>query len=423
MRRKKKMKKKKFIQYIVLILSVVSMIGMLVACNSSTPTATTAVTATQTSASVTTPQNATSIITSKRNMVIIDPGGEQDLLKPVVEGFKAKYPDYVGDVQFIEASTGETVTKLKAEQQAGTPYTTFVVTGYDALSAGIDSDVYVNIPKEYPDRLKSSLANLSEDAKVQMDAGGGYGIPHLLSIGGPMFTFWPDKVPNPPKNLDDLLAFAKANPGKFSYPHPSNSGAGYAWLQGIPYLLGEENPGDPTTWTKVWPYLKELDKYIDYYTPGSSLLYREFNEGSRWLITTAVGYETNQRVMGAMVPEAKQLFMDKLHWVTDANFYAIPKGLDPQDVELGMLFIEYSLSPEIQPLMFDGGFMYPGPVITGITLADAPQASQDTLNAVITQDLINGINNYPHVGPMSPTNLVKAFQMWDEQIGTNKIKQ
>jgi putative spermidine/putrescine transport system substrate-binding protein len=73
--------------------------------------------------------------------------------------------------------------------------------------------------------------------------------------------------------------------------------------------------------------------------------------------------------------------------------------------------------------MYDTGFMYPGPVITGVTLADAPQSSQTALNAVITTDLIAGIKNYPHVGPMSPDNLVKAFQMWDEQIGTNKIKQ
>lgn len=417
------MKRNEVVRYIVIILSVVSVLGMLVACQKATPTPTTPAPVVQDTASVTTPPEETSIITSKRTMVIIDPGGEQDLLKSAVEGFKAKYPDYVADVQWVEASTGETVTKLAAELKAGNPYTTFVVTGYDALSASMDADVLVNILEEYPDRLTGSLANLSPDAKIQMDAGQGYGIPHLLSIGGPMFTFWPDKVPNPPKNPDELLEFAKTNPGKFSYPHPSNSGAGYAWLQGLPYLLGEENPGDPTTWTKVWPYLKELDQYIDYYTPGSSLLYREFNEGSRWLITTAVGYETNQRVMGAMAPEAKQLFMDDLNWVTDSNFFAIPKGLDPQDTELGMLFIEYCLSPEVQPLMYDMGFMYPGPVITGVTLEDATQEAQDALNAVITQDLLDGIKNYPHVGPMSPTNLVKAFQMWDEQIGTNRIKE
>ena len=141
------------------------------------------------------------------------------------------------------------------------------------------------------------------------------------------------------------------------------------------------------------------------------------------LITTAVGYETNQRVMGAMSPECKQLFMDALHWVTDSNFFCIPKGLDNQDIELGLLFIEFCLSPEIQPLMYQTGFMYPGPVIKGVTLANAPQEVQDELNSVLTQDLLDAIRDYPHVGPMSMVNLVKAFEMWDTEIGTHKIKQ
>lgn len=416
------MNKKLLGKSIVLIMCLVMVISITVACEAPAAGDTPAPPE-KSSVTSSAPETNDSVIKGKRNMVIIDPGGEQDMFKDIVEKFKAKYPDYVGDVQWVAASTGETVAKLTAEQQAQSPYCTFVITGYDCLSAGIDAGVYMNILESYPDRLSGSFETFTEDAKVQMDAGEGFGIPHLLSIGGPMFTYWPDKVPNPPKNLEELLAFAKENPGKFSYPHPSNSGAGYAWLQGLPYLAGEANPGDPTTWTKVWDYLKEMDQYIDYYTPGSSLLYREFNEGSRWLITTAVGYETNQRAMGAMAPECKQLFLDDLHWVTDSNFFCIPKGLDEQDVELGLLFMEFCLSSEIQPLMYATGFMYPGPVIEGITLADAPQESQDALNPVITQDLLDGIKNFPHEGPMSTTNLVKAFEMWDTEVGTAKIKE
>ena len=402
------MKRGRIIKIIALITIAVLVVGMSVGCKKAEPTG-----------------GDNSIIKGKRNMVIIDPGGEQDMFKAaqIVEKFKAKYPNYVGNVEWVPASTGETITKLTAEQQAKKPYVTFVITGYDALAAGIDSGVYLDIEGDFPGRLKSSYDSFTDDANIQLEAGEGYGIPHLLSIGGPMFTYWPDKLPNPPKNTDELLAFAKANPGKFAYPQPSNSGAGYAWLQGLPYLLGEADKNDPEKWTKVWDYLKELDQYIEYYTPGSSLLYREFNEGTRWIITTAVGYETNQRVMGAMSPDCKQLFMDDLHWITDSNFFAIPKGLDPQDVELGLLFIEFCLSEEIQPLMYDGGFMYPGPVRKGITLDMAPKDSQDMLNAVITQDLKDGIANYPHAGPMSTKTLVKAFEIWDAQVGTNKIKQ
>jgi len=363
-----------------------------------------------------------SIITQKRDIVILDAGGEQDMFNEIVEMFKEEYPDYVNDVVWIPASTGEQVSKLAAERDAKKPYTTLCTNGYDTVAAGIDAEVYINILEKYPDRFADAIANFNDDSKIQLDKGLGYGIPHLNSIGGPMITYWPDKVPNPPRNLDELLEFCKENPGKFAYPRPSNSGAGYAFLQGMPYLAGEENPDDPNTWTKVWDYLKEMDQYIDYYTTGSALLYRDFNEGTRWMITTAVGYETNQRVLGAMAPECRQLFLDDLHWVTDSNFWTIPTGLDPQDEELSLLFMEFTLRPEIQAMLYDHGFMYPGPVLAGVTLEQAPQESQDELNAVITEDLIHGIEDYPHVGPMTMSNLVEAMEMWDNKIGANKLK-
>lgn len=363
-----------------------------------------------------------SIIKGKRDIVILDAGGEQDMFDEITSLFKEEYPDYVNDIVWIPASTGEQVSKLGAERDAKKPYTTLCTNGYDTVAAGIDAKVYINILEKYPDRFKDTIANFNEDSKIQMDKALGYGIPHLNSIGGPMITYWPDKVPNPPHNLDELLAFCKANPGKFAYPRPSNSGAGYAFLQGMPYLAKEENPDDPSTWTKVWDYLKELDQYIDYYTTGSALLYRDFNEGTRWMITTAVGYETNQRVLGAMAPECRQLFLDDLHWVTDSNFWTIPTGLDPQDEELSLLFMEFTLRPEIQAMLYDHGFMYPGPVLTGVTLEQAPQESQDELNGVITEELTSGIENYPHVGPMTMSNLVDAMEMWDKEIGANKLK-
>lgn len=96
--------------------------------------------------------------------------------------------------------------------------------------------------------------------------------------------------------------------------------------------------------------------------------------------------------------------------------------MDPQDEELSCLFIEFTLRPEIQALLYDSGFMYPGPVIEGVTLEDAPQESQDALNAVLTEELKAGIENYPHVAPMTMSQLVDAMEMWDDLIGANKLK-
>ena len=55
------------------------------------------------------------------------------------------------------------------------------------------------------------------------------------------------------------------------YARPANSGPGRTFLMGLPYILGDKDPKDPINgWDKTWAYLKELDKYVDYYPSGTA---------------------------------------------------------------------------------------------------------------------------------------------------------
>ena len=99
------------------------------------------------------PAAGDSVIKEKRDIVIIDAGGEQDMFGEIVEMFKAEYPDYVKDVVWIPASTGEQVSKLAAERDAKKPYATLCTNGYDTVAAGIDAEVYINILEKYPDQI------------------------------------------------------------------------------------------------------------------------------------------------------------------------------------------------------------------------------------------------------------------------------
>ncbi len=353
-------------------------------------------------------------------IVILDPAGEQPMSQLSLDSFKAENPDLVSDIEVIPASAPETTTKILAEQAAGNLITTFVFTGYDGLCGGMESGIYEEILPQFKDSLKGLEESLTDAAKLQFAMSKGCGIPHTCSPGGPMTTYNPQRIKNPPRTADELLTWAKANPGKFMYPRPSNSGAGYAWLQGIPYLLGEKDPKHPKNWTKVWTYLENIGKYIDYYPTGSALCYKEFNEGTRWIITTAVGYETNQRVMGAMPASFKRNFFKNLTWVSDANFICIPKGLDETRKKVSLKLLAYLMTPAQQAYTYDDGFMYPGPAIKNVPLSMAPQESQDKLNAVITPDLTNAIKNYPTVAPLGSKELVEAFDMWDRLIGSKK---
>jgi putative spermidine/putrescine transport system substrate-binding protein len=265
------------------------------------------------------------------------------------------------------------------------------------------------------------MDSLTPEGKIGFDAVAGYAIPHVCSPGGPMFTYNPDKIKpaDVPTTPAELLAWAKANPGKFTYPRPSNSGAGYEWLQGIPYLLGEKEPaGDPANWTLVWPYLEELGKYIDYYPTGSAIAYKELAEGTRYILPVHVGYETNTRVLGTLPLNFKQTWFKNSVWVLDTNFMCIPTGLDAARTNIALKLMAYLDSPEQQIYTFDGGFMYPGPAIKGVTIDMAPQADRDALKAVITPEVLNAIETIPKVAPLKVDYLIKAFDMWDKLVGS-----
>ena len=69
----------------------------------------------------------------------------------------------------------------------------------------------------------------------------------------------------------DLLAWVRAHPNRFSYARPYNSGPGWTWLQGLPYILGDADPLDPVHgWDKSWAYLQALGELIDYYPSGTA---------------------------------------------------------------------------------------------------------------------------------------------------------
>ena len=71
----------------------------------------------------------------------------------------------------------------------------------------------------------------------------------------------PDRVKNVPTTAEELLAWTKANPNRFLYARPANSGPGRTFIMGLPYILGDSNPQDPAKgWDKTWAYLKELGR-------------------------------------------------------------------------------------------------------------------------------------------------------------------
>lgn len=353
---------------------------------------------------------------------IIDVAGNLQLTKDAIEAFKAENPTLVSEVEYIKAPAPELTAKIKAQQMADNIDTTLVLTGFDGVAAGVEEGIWEKIMPDHKEYFPNLEESYLPGAKKAYDLFQGYGVAVVFCPGGPMFTYNPDKVKNPPKTTDELLAWAKANPGKFLYARPANSGPGRAFLQGLPYILGDKDPKDPKTWDKTWAYLKELDKYIDYYPTGTGITFKELAEGTRWIIASHLGWDMNQRILATIPPTFQGFFLDNTTWVTDTQFMCIPKGLDKDRMKVTLKLMGYLMQPAQQAVTYDNGYFYPGPAIKDVPISMAPQASQDKVLAFMRPEYDKAVADLPNAVQLGAKPLVEAFDMWDKLVGS-KIKK
>jgi putative spermidine/putrescine transport system substrate-binding protein len=349
---------------------------------------------------------------------IIDVAGNLQLTQKAIEAFKSAHPELVEDIEYLKATAPELPAKIKAQQMAGNVTTTLVLTGYDAMAAGLEMGLWENLYPTY----KTYFPNLEDrylaGAKAAFELFKGYGIVVSYCPGGPMFTYNPDKVKVVPTTAEELLAWAKANPGKLIYARPANSGPGRCLLQGLPYILGDKDPKDPKTWDKTWAYLQELDKYIDYYPTGTAITFRELAEGTRYIIASHLGWDMNQRILGVIPPNFKGFFLKNTTWVADAHFLCMPKGLTDAQKKATLSLMAWLLRPDMQALIYDDGYFYPGPAIKTVTLNRAPKDIQERIKSAMRPEYDKAIKEFPLTTQLGAKELVEAFDMWDKLVGS-----
>ncbi len=352
---------------------------------------------------------------------IVDIAGNLALTQKAFEAYRVAKPEMVGRFVFTKAPAPELPGKLRAQQAANRVDIDVVLTGTDGLAAGIDQKIWANLAdtKALPD-----LPALFPDAVQKMQAlAQGQGVVVSYSPGGPLLEYMPDAVKSPPTTAEELLAFTKQKPNRFMYARPANSGPGRAFLMGMPYILGDTNPKDPMKgWDKTWAYLKELGQGIEYYPTGTGATMKELGEGSRDIIATMTGWDINPRALGIVPKEAKIVALRGFHFVTDAHYICVPRGLDAERMAVLLDLTTFMLAPAQQALTYDEGYFYPGPAVKGVPLSMAPQASQDVIREFGRPEYEALIANTPAETPLEADAMVAAFRRWDEEIGAKKTK-
>jgi putative spermidine/putrescine transport system substrate-binding protein len=352
---------------------------------------------------------------------IIDAAGNLALTQPAFDNYRKSNPDLVARMSFTKATSPELPGKIRAQQAANRVDIDLVIIGPDALSAGLADDIYLDLVGEHAKSLPDLQAIYLDPAWRMQELAKGRGVVVTYYPSGPLLEYAPDRVKTPPTTAEELLDWAKQNPKRFIYARPANSGPGRTFLMGLPYLLGDSNPKDPMKgWDRTWVYLKELHKVIEYYPSGTGAAMKEFGEGSRDMTVTTTGWDINPRVLGIVPKEAKVQALKGFHWVVDAHYLSIPKGVAPEKIPVLVDLIGHMLKTDQQAYAYDQGYFYPGPAVKDVPLSMAPQASQEAISEYGRPEYEKLIADNPKELPLEPEQLVQAFRRWDEEIGSKK---
>ncbi|TCM44236.1 ABC transporter substrate-binding protein [Kribbella sp. VKM Ac-2568] len=353
---------------------------------------------------------------------ILDVAGNLQLTQGMIDEFVKQHSDVISKVTYSKSPAPELAGKIKAQQNANRVDIDLVLTGTDGLSAGQQQGIWNDLLPKYADRLPGMKDYLPPAQKMQ-ELAGNSGVTVTYYPSGPLLEYLPAKVAKPPASAEELLAYAKANKGKVMYARPSNSGPGRTFLMGLPYVLGDKDPKDPVNgWDKTWAYLKELNQYVDYYPSGTADTMKALANGSSNIIVSTTGWDINPRVLGTVPKEAAISTLNGFHWVTDAHYAVVPKGVSTDKQAAVLQLLQFMLTPEQQAKAYDKGYFYPGPAIKGVELTQAPQESQDAIKEFGRAEYDKLIADNPTEVPLDAKSLVAAFDKWDREVGGSKVK-
>jgi putative spermidine/putrescine transport system substrate-binding protein len=180
----------------------------------------------------------------------------------VIPAFVKEYPGYKVNVTFDRNGLrdAQTFAKIVAAKQTRRNPGVDLIDGGIAVRLSEAGLLYRPSP--------SLIPNLRDVSKLLIKQANGT-IPYRASTV--LLAYNSKTVTKVPKTLDELLAWIKANPGKFTYNVPSGGGSGYSFAQTVVdmNLTADErvamslapDKNIQTKWAKGLETLRDLNKY------------------------------------------------------------------------------------------------------------------------------------------------------------------
>ena len=201
----------------------------------------------------------------------------------LIPAFEKEYPGYKVNVTFDRNGLrdAQTCAKIVAAKETRRDPGVDLIDGGIAVRLSQAGLLYRPSP--------SLIPNLKDVSKLLIKQANGT-IPYRASTV--MLAYNSTKVTKVPKTLDEVLAWIKANPGKFTYNVPSGGGSGYSFAQTVldMNLTADErlamslapNKLIQEKWAKGWDTLRDLNKY----TYGKNGTYPANNAATLSLLAT-----------------------------------------------------------------------------------------------------------------------------------------
>lgn len=317
---------------------------------------------------------------------------------------------YEVELQFMLSGTG---AQTLADMVAAAAKANQTETDYDIIDMSGDdlSKIVSQIGEESFVKLDDSKLPNAASVEAESTVATDYVQPYRGTTV--ILAYDSEAVPEPPKTMDELVEWMKANPGRFAYNTPGTGGAGDSFVRTAVYnfLPEEAITSDDPKWEEQWDegfeFLASIHPYM--YKSGGSIVYPNKNQGTLDLLNQGeidmcinwADMVLSQRAQGAIKDTIKITQIEPA-LTGSLQTLAIPTFGSNEDGAYA--FIDYMLSPEAQQIMVEQ--------MAAIPLIDTE--GMDMTGYEDLQDL--DVSNFRI---MSIGDLATDFnERWDNEIGT-----
>lgn len=173
-----------------------------------------------------------------------------------------------------------------------------------------------------------------------------------------IFIYDSAQVKQPPESAESLLAFAKENPGRFTYPAPP-AFHGTTFIKQILLELSDQNPAlykpveladfDELT-APLWTYLDELHPQMwqkgTTFTDGAPRMKQLLNDGEIDISLSFNPFDASSAIATGQLPDSVRTYIHNAGTIGNTHFVTIP--FNASEPEAAMVFANFLMSAEAQ---------------------------------------------------------------------------